>query len=621
MNNLVHFTLKLALGLTIALLLSFESKQWLPANAATNDVDCNAPTVICKSGALTSNETWQAGNVYVIMSDLTVGPGATLMIAAGTVVKFADYCCDKRNLFVEGTLQVNGSSAQKVYFTSIYDDALGGDTNNDGGNSQPSAGNWDNIVFKNGSHGTINYAEIRYGDHGRGGAIRLEGSSPVLDNVTFKYSPWAAISALPTDAPTITNFAAQNVGAGMEIRGGALTTNATWDQTGIVYIITSDFTVGAGATLTIAPGVILKFVDFCCDKRNLFVEGTLNVNGNAAQKVYFTTMYDDAIGGDTNADGGNSQPRSGNWDNIIFKKGSQGAITHAEIRYTGGGAITVDGSSPTLTNVTIKHGAWAAISALPTDTPIITNLATENVALAGMEIRGGALTTNATWNQTGVVYIFTSNFTIGNAATLTIAPGLVLKLLSVCCEPRVISVEGRLTVNGTAEQPIYFTSFRDDAIGGDTNNDSGNSQARAGDWGGIRFAAGSNGAFTHTVIRYAGVSRSLGALHIKDAIVTIVNSVINNNIIGLFAEGATAEVQAQMSNTATTVSQSGLYSNGEYDVFAKSGASVVADNNWWGSSNPQPKVSGNVTTANPCADEACTTIRKPSGLYLPLVRR
>jgi|GEM_PF-4226865 len=593
--------------------------QAQPATAVPNAVDCNVPPVVCKGGALTSNETWQAGKIYVITSDLTVGPGTTLTIEAGAIVKFTDICCDKRNLFVEGTLNINGTAAQKVYFSSIYDDAIGGDTNNDGGNSQPRAGNWDNIVFKNGSHGISNYVEIRYPG---GGAIVLDGSSPTLDHVTIKHGSWVAISALPTDTPTITNFAAEDVVlAGMEIRGGALTTNATWDQTGIVHIITNDFTVGNGATLTIEAGVVVKFVDICCDKRNLFVEGTLNINGTAAQKVYFSSIYDDAIGGDTNNNGGNSQPRAGNWDNIAFKNGSHGTINYAEIRYPGGGAINLDGSSPTLDHVTVKHGSWAAISALPTDTPTITNFATEDVALAGLEIRGGALTTNATWNQTGIVYIFTSNFTVGNAATLTISPGIVLKLLSVCCEARILTVEGTLNVNGTADQPIYFTSLRDDAIGGDTNNDTGSTQPRAGDWGGIRFVAASQGNFAHAVIRYAGVSRTSGALHIKDAAVTIVNSVISNNVIGLFAEGATAEVQAQMLNTPATVSKSGLYSNTEYDVFAKAGASVVANSNWWGSSNAQPKVSGDVTTEERCATEDCTSVVSPISIYLPLVIR
>ena len=31
------------------------------ANATPNTVDCNVPPVVCKGGALTSDETWQAG--------------------------------------------------------------------------------------------------------------------------------------------------------------------------------------------------------------------------------------------------------------------------------------------------------------------------------------------------------------------------------------------------------------------------------------------------------------------------------------------------------------------------------------------------------------------------------
>ncbi len=177
-------------------------------------------------------------------------------------------------------------------------------------------------------------------------------------------------------------------------------------------------------------------------------------------------------------------------------------------------------------------------------------------------------------------------------------------------------------MNGTADQPVYFTSWHDDAIGGDTNNNTGNTQPAAGNWNGIHFAANSKGNFTHAVIRYAGVSRTSGALHIKDAVVTIADSVISNNFIGLFVEGATAEAHTLTTNTAADVSKSGLYSNAEYDIFTKAGASVVANSNWWGDSGgPGDKVSGDVTVDNWCADENCASIVKPATVYLPVIRR
>lgn len=97
---------------------------------------------------------------------------------------------------------------------------------------------------------------------------------------------------------------------------------------------------------------------------------------------------------------------------------------------------------------------------------------------------------------------------------------------------------------------------------------------------------------------------------------------ISNNVIGLFAEGATAEAGALITSTPADVSTSGLYSNTEYDVFTKAGASVVANSNWWGDSGgPGDKVSGDVTVDNWCADENCASIVKPATVYLPVIRR
>ena len=96
---------------------------------------------------------------------------------------------------------------------------------------------------------------------------------------------------------------------------------------------------------------------------------------------------------------------------------------------------------------------------------------------------------------------------------------------------------------------------------------------------------------------------------------------ISNNVIGLFAEGATAEARTLMVSTPADVSTSGLYSNDEYDVFTKAGASVVANSNWWGSSTAQPKVSGGVTIKDRCADAGCTVIVKLGRIYLSVIRR
>jgi hypothetical protein len=161
-----------------------------------------------------------------------------------------------------------------------------------------------------------------------------------------------------------------------------------WTPANGVYVITDDVTVRAGRTLTIQAGTIVKFQYYGL---SLVVEGALNVNGTAANKVYFTGSRDDTIGGDTNGDGGDTAPGNGyDWRSIYFTSGSSGNVNHAEIRYGGyggEGAINLNGSSPTLRNVLVRHSSSSAISALPTDQPVITNFSAVFTPLGGLAIR------------------------------------------------------------------------------------------------------------------------------------------------------------------------------------------------------------------------------------------
>ncbi|MBP9074663.1 MAG: Ig-like domain-containing protein [Caldilineaceae bacterium] len=93
--------------------------------------------------------------------------------------------------------------------------------------------------------------------------------------------------------------------------------------------------------------------------------------------------------------------------------------------------------------------------------------------------------------------------------TLTIQAGVVVKLGSV--HPRTyfpagstaLIVDGTLIVQGTAGQPVVFTSLKDDTYLGDTNGD-GDSVGTAGDWYGLVFRSGSVGRLEHFFVGYAG---------------------------------------------------------------------------------------------------------------------
>jgi len=88
-----------------------------------------------------------------------------------------------------------------------------------------------------------------------------------------------------------------------------ITADAIWNLAGSPYIINKDIIISSAATLTIGPGVVVKFHSYTND---FLVAGTLNANGTSSQPVLFTEIRDDT-GGDSNGDGSGSSPYPGNW--------------------------------------------------------------------------------------------------------------------------------------------------------------------------------------------------------------------------------------------------------------------------------------------------------------------
>ena len=78
---------------------------------------------------------------------------------------------------------------------------------------------------------------------------------------------------------------------------GTISSDTTW-ATGVFYV-SNNLSVGAGTTLTINPGVIVKFAS----GRYLSVSGILNAVGTEVAPIVFTAYTDDSHGGDSNGDG------------------------------------------------------------------------------------------------------------------------------------------------------------------------------------------------------------------------------------------------------------------------------------------------------------------------------
>jgi hypothetical protein len=245
---------------------------------------------------------------------------------------------------VAGTLKTNGTVDAPVVITSRKDDSAGGDTFHDGNAdaAAPLPGDWEAIYLEPGSDASVLQGlEVRYAgmtnprNNDFRDAILIRNGSPVLRDVRVRDVAWSGVRVLngrPTIErvdvqragnvpfhftlaanPALTNLtASSNRTEGLWIDGGTLTEDRTWAVTSMAYHVTTNVRLGAGATLAISPGVVVKM-----GPGDWFaVNGTLLVNGTLEAPVVFTSRKDDSVGGDTEHNGsdGASAPGPGDWE-------------------------------------------------------------------------------------------------------------------------------------------------------------------------------------------------------------------------------------------------------------------------------------------------------------------
>jgi hypothetical protein len=140
--------------------------------------------------------------------------------------------------------------------------------------------------------------------------------------------------------------------------------NTTWTLASSPYVLDGSVTVAAGVTLTIEPGVIVKFNGAA---RELRIDGTLSAAGTSASPIVFTSLQDDSVGGDTGGDGPTSGSNSGQWHDIYLWNGGHATLSYVDVRYGGYGGTGVlnvsDNSSLTLQDSTIEHNGSAGVRA------------------------------------------------------------------------------------------------------------------------------------------------------------------------------------------------------------------------------------------------------------------
>ncbi len=130
-----------------------------------------------------------------------------------------------------------------------------------------------------------------------------------------------------------------------EIPAGTITQDTLWIRACSPYIVAGDVTIAQGATLTIEPGVEVRFKG----PYSLWVQGKLMAQGTPADPITFTSRA--------------ATPAPGDWVGLRFTtpESSNPQLVYCNVRYAGGfpgtASIELFGSSPSITHCTIADGA------------------------------------------------------------------------------------------------------------------------------------------------------------------------------------------------------------------------------------------------------------------------
>jgi hypothetical protein len=207
---------------------------------------------------------------------------------------------------------------------------------------------------------------------------------------------------------------------------------------------------------------------------------------------------------------------------------------------------------------------------------VLSLLVSAGPAYAATHIGTTTYTSNTTWTLANSPYVLDGDVTVAAGVTLTVEPGVIVKLNGT---GRTLRVNGSLAAVGTSGSHITFTSYQDDAIGGDTNGDGSATSGAPGQWSSVRFPASTSaGTLDYVDVRYGGLGSSntaYGAVELANASagVTITRSTIRwSQRSGLLLNPGAGTVDA------TTISDGGNGISVNNGVLTVRDASTISGN-------------------------------------------
>ena len=538
-----------------------------------------------------TNTTWTlAASPYEVAININVSPGVGLTIEPGVQVRFAQ----NAGLRVLGTLTAVGTAEKPILFTGTT--AQKGWWDNisvEGTLAAPNTGSvFDYVTIEYGggvsyyanlylSYATVTVSHSTIRNSARDGLYAYSGGVAHLSHTTVANNGTAAdhYAIRFHDAsmnPLLSNVTATgNANDAIALGGGTMAGVHLWENVGLPYVILNDVVVAAGASLTIEPGVQVRFAQYV----GLSVLGTLTAVGTAEKPILFT----------------GTTPQKGWWENISIQgtnvaPNTGSVLDYVTIEYGGGyyanlylsyatvsvshssisesardGLYTYGGGVMRLSHTTVANNGTAADHYAirfhdASMNPLLSNVtATGNVNNA-IALGGGTMAGDHLWENVGLPYIILNDVVVAAGASLAIEAGVEVRFM----QSAGLRVQGRLTAIGREGARILFTG----------------TTAQKGWWENINIQ-GSNAhlnqgsALDYVTIEYGGGVGAYANLYLSYATVTVSHSIIRNSAL----DGIRFDAGAG----ASMIESSQIVDNQAYGVFNYlQNAPLLAANNWWG---------------------------------------
>lgn len=478
----------------------------------------------------------------------------------------------------------------------------------------------------------------------RKGLVVLNNAKPVLKSCRFQENLRVPFSRMLGADPSFENcefIGNQYNGVGLEPADfNGYAGSYTLSPPSIIGLNTTTYIIGffekielkPSGSLTILPGVAIKFSNL---SQGIIADGTFNAQGTSTKPIIFTSLKDDTAGGDTNNDGTVSVPNSEDWSSVAV--GSNNTIlTYCEFKYGGSassggdgkgglrvsanatienclffknrkGLVVLDNGKPTVKNCTFKENLRTPVSRMLGAEPLLEFCTFHNnqydaFGLEPTDFNGYTgqyeIAPLALSGLNGWAYFIQGfeKIEIKPGAQLRIKPGVVIKTAPFS---NGLSVAGTLVAEGTKDNPVVFTSYKDDNWGGDSNKDGASTQPGFDDWPGILLqgTTASNSVLKHCLFRFGGnssVSGNLSSLKLKDCQPNIKNCSFESNGVGLRTEtsgGAVLvdscvftgnKIAVKVLTGSITIQGSEFEQNNTFNIENLSPQDLNAPGNWWG---------------------------------------